>query len=538
MELPSAIPSNAQYELNVACRFSDGTEAAALQWTLTSKDPAWCRLSLSPTTPFASATTSVTGTGSKKVYVIAQNNTAVNPRSTVIYRQGVQTDVATNVTQWDDIGSLTDNEGFGTIPTDIITYVGAFWRANQIGERVIKIDMGSNGNNLGDWTATVVWMDPRWTGNDRVVLALGESNDPNIYKATPGNAENYRVQGYNTSVSGKVISKNPWESHIRFRIGLTSTYTPTAQYPARYAIVLLSYANNTKQYKIFLRQGEDADYLFMPSDPVSGAGITSRSKAQMFTTCNLTAGTLDARADKAGTTGSNPAVFADYPTQAGAFFQWANETAGTLKGGMRWAYAPHVNGTYNANFTFTTTRLWSAIGADNEVSPKGYRRPTDGITNGNEACTNAANSEFRQSLFRNPKTGYNNLGDISNSVYGYYADGFFDRREIKPSPTGTYYTAVAVGTRDIAYVGRLFFNVIPGSDRYNASLFFPSAGSLDSRDGKLLTCGVEGTYWSSSKSDAYGLALIVRKIGTQNSACMWRADVTEGFSLRSVKIQP
>jgi hypothetical protein len=536
MLLPHTIPASARYELLVECRYPDGSEAATLPWTLTSNDPSWCRLSLSPTTAFASASTTITSNGSKQVYIIASNNGAITSRSTFIYKEGNASEVATNVTQWGNTDNITGNEGFGNLPTGVFTYVGAFWRANQTGERFIRVNMGANAANRGDWTATVIWLDPRWQENDGVVLSTERSAGmPGGNSAISGDAESYQVQGYNTTVSGNIPSSNPWESYIIFRIGLKSRYTPTDQYPARYAVVLLSYANNTRHHKIFLRQGEDADYLFSPSDPVNSGGVTSRTKAKKFTTRNLTAETLDARTAKAGTSGANPAIFADYPTQAGAYFQWANEHASTLKGGMRWAYAPHVDGTYNTAFTYGSARAWSLVGSDNEVSPNGYRRPTDGIINGSEPCTSAANSELRQSLFRNPKTSYNNVGDIGNSVTGYYADGFFDRRVIGVSPTGIFETTVASGTRDIAYAGRLFFNVIPGSDHFNASLFFPHCGALNDRNAQLLRCGIDGFYWTASRNGDCGLSLIIRNDGAGSCACPWRVQTILGGSIRCVK---
>jgi len=91
-----------------------------------------------------------------------------------------------------------------------------------------------------------------------------------------------------------------------------------------------------------------------------------------------------------------------------------------------------------------------------------------------------------------------------NSQWGYYADGFFDRRRIVSGPSGTAGTAVASGNRDIALVGRLFFNPVAGSSHYNASIFFPAPG-MRSTKGQLEFSGVNGYYWSASSISSAGL---------------------------------
>jgi hypothetical protein len=411
--LPHTIPAGAKYTVNVACKKPDGTDASNLPWTLASADHSWCRLSTDPTASFGSANASLSGNGTKNIYIIAANNKDKNPRTAFIYKDGNPSDIAVKVIQWGDPTTITDKEGAGNAPKNALTCVGAFWKNNQTGERLVKI-LGTG--DPGAWTATVMWQDARWESGDGVVLNGSDSADPNKYTLNHGDAENYQVDGYATTITGDTKS-----GYISFRIGLKTKYTPKKDYPVRYAVVLLSYANNTKFQKIFLRQGEDADFLMMNGDRIP------RPKSVKFSPYNLTAVNLDAVVDKSSATSpKNPAKFVDYPTQAGAFFQWANdyyENTG-FKGGQRWAWKPYEGSQHQMYKLVAPGTYWDTLGKDNEISPDGYRRPDDGSISGQETG-GTTNSEVRQSLFNHPIAGYNYNNYTDNSCWGYYADGFF-----------------------------------------------------------------------------------------------------------------
>jgi len=384
------------------------------------------------------------------------------------------------------------------------TYVGAFWRASQIGERIIRITGITGTTNLGAWTAEVVEYDKRnpalWdpAGGDGVVLANVGSSDPRIktYNSdTAGDAESFLVTGSST-ISGTVTET---DNYIVFRIGLQKTgetvggkprssvwdYTDSPSYsgksyPARYAVVHLYYGSPVKLHKIYLRQGEGADYLMRPTDAINSTGMNNpagpgaRPSAVRFSPYNLTGATLNADV------GINGGIFTDYPTKAGAFFQWANNgniALGEDRYRFAWdpfttlnaALSPAWNATYNPD-------LWSVIGSTHETCPVNYRRPNDGtITSvaGNINNATAVNSEMRQSLFLTPEMGTFTNG-YEHWVMGFYADGYFDRFEISQHPSmgsGGAPSAVKVTGVDIAYRGYLAFN-----DNSNASLFFPAAG--------------------------------------------------------------
>ena len=418
------------------------------------------------------------------------------------------------------------------MPVNVTTYTGAFWKANQKGERLIRIDMGTNAANQGAWTAKVAWVDPRFGNVSEVVLstdmidntslaARGISFTTDMNPDAYGAPESYPVTGNNTTVGGTVNSSNRF---IFFRVGLRSYYTPTTAHPARYAVILLTYNNGARQQRIFVRQGEDADYLMTPDDRAGGdMNANSRPAAKKFAVYNLTATTLDATVNMRG------AVFVNYPTQAGALFQYANTYTGTqFLGGIRWAYNPHtLNPPALTWQPLNPSVYWDMLAANHEISPVGYRRPYEGVIHRDEPCTDLNDFEMRQSLYLNPRKGYNTASETSNSMWGYYADGFFDRRRIVDNNN------VAHGTRDIAYIGELFYNPIQGSDRYNASLFFPAAGWRYPDEGVLVTAGSDGSYWSASTSNMslhYSLGMIFRS----TTSGPWQANQAAACSIRPV----
>nr|AIA99561.1 hypothetical protein [uncultured bacterium contig00003(2014)] len=391
------------------------------------------------------------------------------------------------VTQFPPAAEITD----AIIPN---SYVGAFWRNDQSGERLIRIPSGA-GN--GDWTAIVaegedwIHLDTEMTSDPNVGWLDGANETDVIDGNDPGFDDTYFVNGNLKDVHGEVNTDNP---EIYFRIGLNSQYAPTDNAPARYGVVLLAYGGNTNMQRIWIRQGEGADYVFKNSDPVNSAGITSRTVTVRFSPYNLTAETFGVSVSINGATDDpafQPAVFSDYPSQAGAYWQWASSTQ------PRYAYSPVGNAAtnYNGNSGVPTTD-WATNGAINESCPTGYRRPYDGPISGYVNIAGISQSEPLQSLWLNPQLYLDYNQD--NASIGYYADGFFDRRQLE-TPDGTPSTSgstVAANTLDVAYRGCVFHN--PTS---HASLFIPFSGSRDSNNSLALpgqalnmwTCGTTTT---------------------------------------------
>ena len=420
-------------------------------------------------------------------------------------------------------------------PTGFIPYVGAFWKYDQKGERLIRMARSSNYTTAdGVWTATVV------KGADWIVLDTVRSTDNNVWMSTgptlSGNDAGFEsthfLPGNSIYVNGIMSASQP---EIYFRIGLKSTLSNPAD--NRYGIVLLTYANNTKRQRIFIRQGEAADYLMRPED-------NNRNTAAMrFSPYNLTVPSgqtwdIGAHGVELPIKGGE---FVDYPTQSGAFFQWVNTGAGA-NNRTRFAWDPFtplgagLSPSWNTTYPNPSSDPWywqgqANFAATHETCPPGYRRPNDGSTIG-AAVNNldVSASEFRQSLWFAPQTGV--LDNSKNSIWGYYADGFFDRRQIVSGPplaiSSGLNSTVSNTDKNMAHIGRLFYH----PDNY-ASLFFPAAGfrgGAPSEIGTLSDAGYLGYYWSSSANGAAPWYLYLSSI----SSNMNYSYPSDGYSIRCV----
>ena len=444
------------------------------------------------------------------------------------------------------------NSGFTQI-ANANGYVGAFWRYNEKGERIVRIPITGT-VNVGPWIAYVRWHDANWnpTSNDGVVLDTDDltplslasrgitwdaaTEDPNSGTNGP---ENHLLASGQPVIFGSADEGDV----IEFRIGLQqhfAAYNANTN-PARYALVVISYGTPVKRHRIFIRQGEGDDYVMHPVND-------SRPVAVKFSPFNLTAATLD---DETGINGAppNPGIFTDYPSQAGAFFQWAhNPVSGNDRTRFAWnpfiatgaGLTPSWVGN-NSNFPTTT---WLGTGPptvsdDHETCPAGYRRVMDGsstvvYTTLTTSTTPAlADSELRQSLYSTPPQSA--TSNVVNSVWGYYADGFFDRREITGGPVGSTTpgtnSTVSVGNRDIAHIGRVFFN--PTS---LASLFFPAAGSRIYNNGNLSNAGMNGQYMTTSSYNAnYIWNMVLTSTAASQAGNATTYFKSTGGSIRCVK---
>jgi hypothetical protein len=362
-------------------------------------------------------------------------------------------------------------------------WVGAFWQDNQTGERIIA----SKNTEGVEWTASID--DEGGTGS-WLNLDGNVYSDHDIWTDSPADAENYQLPATRkTSVNGT--------GDILFRIGATDTDLQsdgsydTGKKP-RYAKVLVS-VNNGTPYTIFCRQGHSADSVFRKIDNApSGTYTGQRTLAKKFSPYNLTATDLpDVSPFYKDIVSGSKGIFVDYPTKAGAFFQWAGAS-----GYERRAY--HPTATLSSWYVGYPSTYWNALGSSHETCPNGWRRPTSGATNAATA-SNASESELIQSLLYITINGVSSNGNSTNYRYfGYYADGYFDRHPITVSATGQSSSAVSSTTKDVAYVGLLYTNPASG-----ASLFTPALGYRDNSAGVLVSSGYRGDCWSSSSYSTY-----------------------------------
>jgi len=215
----------------------------------------------------------------------------------------------------------------------------------------------------------------------------------------------------------------------------------------------------------------------------------------------------------------------DYPSQAGYFFRWNYS---------RQAFAPHIVGAItNWDNTQNGNGNW-VLSTNNETCPPGYRRPNDGPQNNTPGP--AVISEMRQSLYLTPKNGSGGTYGLDNTEQGYYADGFFDRRQITNGPAGSSNpgvdSSVSTGNNQIAHRGCLYYNPYN-----NASLFFPAAGyrGIDTgAGGALNNAGGDGNYWSSSTFSTV-TSWYQNFIGSDGSANQNCTNRSYGFSIRCIK---
>jgi hypothetical protein len=163
----------------------------------------------------------------------------------------------------------------------------------------------------------------------------------------------------------------------------------------------------------------------------------------------------------------------------------------------------HFDYSYNASCD-----TWDEFtGADRlETCPVGWRRPTVGNITSLYNTQPADGSELMQSLFYTTFDGSGSLTNSNNYRYfGYYADGYFDRRPVEDGLGQNFATksAVSASTTNAAYIGLLFTHPTT-----KASLFVPGAGSRNANNGSLHDTGSYGYFFSSSAYNAdYGWSL-------------------------------
>lgn len=444
----------------------------------------------------------------------------------------------------------------------------AFFKHNQKGERIIT------GQHALDksWSVEVPSEYQDW-----LIVSATPSFDPKLGTDSPGDAEHYpvTVNPYKTEETGLKISGLKGRIYFRIGIRVNSNEVPNKDAEPKFGYVTLYYNPGwATSMRIYVRQGEAGAYIYDENAAIpdlvhnawnGNTDITGQVREDMRLTSqnsrlgaakispyNLTSENLAGNTNPDyGSVGKNNGRFVDFPSQAGAFFQWAVELGKGNDTYYRRAYNPSKSASASAGLwdypEFAI--LWdgdgsvSAYKTDFEVCPPGYRRPNDGHTdkishNGYYDYLPAEGSgmdnhkddielsELRVSLFNVPfagnaassadyKTVFNNVvgtrtgpgtypygtsgvarKQLRNTTFTFYSDGFFDRRPIKEPSNGNY--GVSLENSKVAYQGILFFN--PAT---NASVFFPATGRLNNTGGALESAGSTGYYWTSSIGPPY-----------------------------------
>lgn len=349
---------------------------------------------------------------------------------------------------------------------DFPTCVGAFWRYNESGERVVKIQPIEE--DYGAWRALVYKMDANWDNTSDIRLSTETAN----IKYYNTNAENYQITTLAQTVSGIASANEP----IVFRIGLTDEDFDMkgltgAYVPARYAVIMLMYADSKKYQLIYLRQGEDPDYLFeQDNDAYIGASsaYTGRFHASKISPYNLTSSTWASTYDTQEKVLYGQGVFVDYPSKLGGYTAFAN-TADPC-----WMYSAYSADNNFGNSSYQGPNdVWSNIYTTYEQCPANYpsadstyffnyERPHSGSESAYISSYVGTASQVGQSLFAAPLAN-----DPTNVIAGYYADGYYDRYVL----AGTWDPSYDYGYTNYAATGLLFYN-----SRDFASVFFPTGG--------------------------------------------------------------
>lgn len=430
----------------------------------------------------------------------------------------LQREITVNITQ-NGVRPIFDKYGNG--------YIGAFFRNDETGERIIS---GQHENGTR-WEASVE------SGTDFITLSSTPSFDPEIGTDNPGDPELYPVKV--NEQKGSIENERYVEGvgRIYFRVG-TKSVNNTGQ--NRYGTIKVRYQAWGEEFLLYIRQGEDADYIWRPveADRIAGGDISGelRTYARKFSPYNLTAQAFkDGSAQSSAQVAVNGAVMVDYPTQGGAYFYWGiyeNET--NYNHYVRRAFHPvwNIDPADIVQSMFTSSPIWDppsgyAYKTNNEICPPGYYRPSDGYTdrkafNGRyvqfpgspdapgDYSAEIVYSALRVSLFKEPFAG-NGFGDgadptltpgsaLSGTYGGYYSDGFFDRRPMFTIDIvgGIEKKAVSINNADIAFPGVLYYN-----ENTNASVFLPSAGRRITGTTEIQYQGTTGYYWSSSTAPWY-----------------------------------
>ena|GEM_PF-6084034 len=345
-------------------------------------------------------------------------------------------------------------------------YVGSFHRNNETSERYITGENSYatfvNPPPYGTSSPTTKGYYQYWSA--RIVSGLDWIKVDTNPKGYNGGEV---VETYGGVVSGATPTNG---DPIRFRVGLKSTLPPGA--PPRYGLIVISRGNSPNLFDgatwFFVRQGEEADYVYRPTnvpgvtgDPKS-TSVTTRLFAKKYLPYNVIAPSSVTMANGGVDVRSNPgnpsiAVPVSHPTKIGDFFQRNRTTA----------YRRSVQTSALPNNYLTSATTWIP---GQDVCPSGYRHPTY--------------PELFESLYLNLTPGgtppnYTSAGGDNNPetmrgfMWGYYADGYFDQNAPDPVVPGNA-GSTFVGTQpNVAAKGTLMVN-----HANFASLFFPMAGTM------------------------------------------------------------
>jgi hypothetical protein len=287
-------------------------------------------------------------------------------------------------------------------------YVGSFHKNNETSERYIT------GPNTGAWTVRII------NGLDWIKI------DGQTKGANGGEVQ----EAFGGVVSGT--------AGIRFRVGMKSTLAPGAA--PRYGLIVITRSGGIAMF--FVRQGEETDYLYRPTDPRTG----NRPDAKMMSPYGLK-DPQNTTAAGGRNVSARGATFVSHPTKIGHFFQYNRTTAYMLG--------------YSTTTASGNETTWSAA---REVCPTGYRHATL------PEWVQTTYQDVAVPAFSATSLSPSGTAVLANFVWGRYADGYYD--QLAPDPVTTNTNILGTGV-DRAQKGILMVN------HYNyAAIFFPTCGYM------------------------------------------------------------
>lgn len=403
------------------------------------------------------------------------------------------------------------NVDMGKVQIRPYTYVGTFHRWNETAERIIRIKAVDPDPNK-TWTAIVV------QGNDFIELDTTRSSDSGITlypygfdESNPTDCDNanYRTAQqvedncqFTPQQKGKSVVHGRGNL-IYFRVGMKSKLPSSTSKP-RYGLIALIHSKGN--HLIYVRQGEEPDYLMRDRDGIN------RPEAIKISPYNLTIPVpgSGSRWPQYYDVPQNGGAFVDYPSKGGYLFFGDDFYRGYRTYGFSWSSPPSR--------------------PNNNLCPWG-RIPNDGVSDKvNYSNTGfIVNSEIRQSIWLYPANDFGKTNH-GNMLRGYIADGWYDRRKMRypnansplyqdiyrndPTKDGSltyqgvaydesnpkkieFFTPTVVDEiegEDMAFAGMLLYNP------YNfASIFIPATGSVNRQmSNRFQGMGAESNIWTST----------------------------------------
>ena len=334
-------------------------------------------------------------------------------------------------------------------------YVGSFHRNNETSERYIVGE-----NSYGYFASQAQpWLTPTVNTSTTVTKGYYTHWSARIVSGLDWIKIDTNPKGHNggdviETPGGVVSGTTPVNGNmIRFRVGLKSTLPHEA--PPRYGLIVISRGNSpgsaTGAAFFFVRQGEEPDYLYRPTDPHPN----NRNFDVKFSPYNLVVQNGTTVGNGGVNVGARGGQFTDYPTKVGDFYQRNNTIA--YRRGIQSSNLP------SGQSSWSDTR---------EVCPPGYRTPLYGN------WIHSLYSRLAYTSGTNQIQGGTDTELVRGFLWGFYADGYFDQIAPDPMPADINTSTVFQGSNTSTAAGIAAKGILMVNFYNYGSIFFPQGGTM------------------------------------------------------------